>query len=97
MRNLAQLVLEENKVLKDHLEMEEQKLLEIKKSHIQEIGRLSRRIVISESERVGLQNQIDIYKSSTEEVLRKHNDLSVEFQKRIDLQDHLNQVGDLKR
>ena len=97
MNNLAQLVLEENKVFGEKLMLEEKKCFDLQKIHVQEIGRLSKRIVISESERVNLQNQIDIYRSASDEISRKYNDLSVEFQRRVDLQDHLNQVGDLKK
>lgn len=84
-------------MLTQQLELHDNKIVEIQKSHIQEIGRLSKRIIVCEAERVALLNQIDVLQSSNDEILRKYNDYSIEAQRRIKLDDHLNQVGDLKR
>lgn len=91
------MVLEDNKVLSEQLEKEEKRILETERNKIQEIGRLSRRILVNESERVDLLNQIDILRSNNEELIKKYNDLSVECQRKIKLDEHLNQIGDLRR
>jgi hypothetical protein len=91
------LVLEENKELNESLILEDRKTFELQKSLIEEKSRLNKRIIVSETEKVYLQNQVDMYMSANEEIAQKYNNLSIEFQKKVDLQDHLNQVGDLKR
>lgn len=96
-RSQAQLVLEENKILSQQQELQERKLLEIQKNHIQEAGRLSKRIIVCEAERVNLLNQIDLLRANNEEILKKYNEYSIEAQRRVKLEDHINQVGDLKR
>jgi hypothetical protein len=96
-RSQAQLVLEENKSLVSQQELLEKKLLEIQKTHIQESSRMSKRIIIYESERVSLFNQIDILRSNNEEIFKKFNDTSLEVQRRIKLEDHLSQITDLKK
>jgi predicted secreted Zn-dependent protease len=96
-RNQAHLVLEENKMLSQQYDLQEKKLVEIQKTHIQEIGRLSKRVIVCEAERVSLLNEIDQLRANNEEMLKKYNEYSIEAQRRIKLEDHLNQVGDLKR
>jgi hypothetical protein len=93
----AELVLEENKTLHQQLKLEQKKVAEIQKNHIQELGRMSKRILICETDRVNLLNQIDVIKINSEEILKKYNDSSVEASRRIKLDEHLNQIGDLKR
>jgi hypothetical protein len=93
----AQLVLEENKYLSDNLQLEQKKLLETEKYHIQECGRLSKRIVVCESLKINLENQIDLLKENNVELMNKLNEMSVENQKRISLEDHMKQIGDLKK
>jgi len=95
--NLAHLVLEENKELNESLQLEDRKTFELQKSLIEEKSRLNKRIIVSETEKVYLQNQVDMYKSAHEDIAQRYNNLSIEFQKKVDLQDHLNQIGDLKR
>lgn len=79
------------------LELEQKKINDLQRQHIEEIGRLSRKIVLSETERVNLLNTNDVLKSNYEELLKKYNDASIEAQRRVSLNDHLNQTGDLKR
>ncbi len=94
---MAHLVLEENKELNESLILEDRKTFELQKSLIEEKSRLNKRIIVSETEKVYLQNQVDMYKSANEEIAQKYNSISIECQRRVDLQDHLNQIGDLKR
>ena len=93
----AQLVLEENKYLSDNLQLEQKKLLETEKYHIQECGRLSKRIVVCESLKINLENQIDLLKENNIELMNKLNEMSIENQKRISLEDHMKQIGYLKK
>jgi hypothetical protein len=84
-------------MLSQQYELQEKKLVEIQKAHIQETGRLSKRIIVCEAERVNLLNEIDLLRAKNEEILKKYNEYSIEAQRRIKLEDHLNQTGDLKR
>lgn len=90
-------MLEENKMLMQQLDAHEKRLVEVQKTHIQEMGRMSKRVIVCEAERVALLNQIDVLSTSNDELLRKYNDYSIEAQRRVKLDEHLNQVGDLKR
>lgn len=58
---------------------------------------MSKRIISIESEKTDLRNQIESLKLNHDELLRKHNDLFTETSRRVRLEDHLNQTGDLKR
>jgi hypothetical protein len=89
--------LEENVLFSQQLESEKNKLFDIEKHHIQELSRLSRKIVVAETEKVNLLNQIDLLKSANDDLVKKFNDVSIDLHRKIDLQDHLNQIGDLKR
>ncbi len=58
---------------------------------------MSKRIIVCESERVIMQNQLDLFRENHDVMLGKYNDSSVELQRRITLEDHLNKIGDLRR
>ena len=58
---------------------------------------MSKRIIVNEAEKNELKNQNESIKLNHDETLRKYNDLLAESQRRVTLQDHLNQTGDLKR
>ena len=58
---------------------------------------MSKRIIVNEAEKSELKNQNETIKLNHDETLRKFNDLLAESQRRVTLQDHLNQTGDLKR
>jgi hypothetical protein len=96
-RNEAKLVLEENRTLNEQLQLQSQKFTEIQKKHIQEISNLSKRNLIIESEKIAIQNEAEILKTNLSELARKYNDASVEQHRRVTLDEHLNQIGDLKR
>ncbi len=89
--------MEENVLLSQQLESEKNKFFDTEKHHIQELSRLSRKIVVAETEKVNLLNQIDILKSINDDLVKKFNDISVDLHRKVDIQDHLNQIGDLKR
>ena len=93
----AQMVLEENNVLNEKLASTQKKLMETEKARIQEVGRLSKRIVAVETERVHLLNQMDGIKMNSDTIIRKYNEISVEASRKVELNDHLNQIGDLRR
>jgi hypothetical protein len=44
-----------------------------------------------------MQNQLDLFRENHDVMLGKYNDSSVELQRRITLEDHLNKIGDLRR
>ncbi|CAF0754662.1 unnamed protein product [Brachionus calyciflorus] len=96
-KSQAELVLEENKYLSEKLRMEENKVYDSEKFKIEEVSRLSKRILICETERLELLNKIDLLESNNQEIIKKYNDISIETQRRIKLDDHLIQIGDLKR
>ncbi|RNA38115.1 centrosomal of 89 kDa [Brachionus plicatilis] len=96
-KSQAELVLEENKFLSEKLSLEEKKVYDSEKFKLEEISRLSKRILNCEVERMELLNKIDMLEANNEEIVKKFNQSSVEMQRRIKLDDHLTQIGDLKR
>jgi hypothetical protein len=58
---------------------------------------MSRRSIVAESEKMDLKNQIETLTLNLDELNRKHHDLSIESKRQIKLDDHLNQIGELKR
>ncbi len=89
--------MEENVLFSQQLESEKNKSFDMEKHHIQELSRLSRKIVVAETEKVNLLNQIDILKSTNDNLVKKFNDISIDLHRKVDIQDHLNQIGDFKR
>ncbi len=69
----------------------------MEKHHIQELSRLSRKIVVAETEKVNLLNQLDVFKLANDDLVKKFNDISIDLHRKVDIQDHLNQIGDFKR
>lgn len=96
-RMQAQVVLEENAILREQNELREARIIEIEKTHIKEVGRLSKRIIISESEKVNVQNRLELFTENHNEILKKYNETSVELNRRITLEEHLKITGDLKQ
>lgn len=91
------MVLEENKFLSEKLSIEEKKVYNSEKFKIEEMSRLSKRILNCEVERIDLMNKIDVLESNNQELIRKFNETSIEMQRRVKLEDHLTQIGNLKR
>ncbi len=91
------LVLEENQVLREHQDLLQNKILDIQKIHIKEIGSLSKQVIISSSDKNDMQNQITTLKFNMEDLTSRYNDLYTESQRRITLQEHMRQTGELKR
>ena len=80
----------------EQIQAEKYILFEVQKQHIQEIGRLSKRIVVSESERVNLLNQLDLLKDSNAEILSKYNRMSADYERRVSIAEHTKQINELK-
>lgn len=91
------MVLEENKFLSEKLSLEEQKVYDSEKYKLEEISKLSRRILNCEVERLDLMNKIEMLETNNQEIIKKFNDTSIEMQRRVKLDDHLTQIGNLKR
>lgn len=58
---------------------------------------MSKRIIVNEAEKDDLRNQIEAFKFNYDELNKKYTDCLAESQRRIRLQDHLTQTGDLKK
>lgn len=91
------MVLEENIFLSEKLSLEEKKVYNSEKFKIEEMSRLSKRILNCEVERIDLLNKIDMLESNNQEIIRKFNETSIEMQRRVKLEDHLTEIGNLKR
>jgi hypothetical protein len=61
------------------------------------VGNLSKRIIVNDSEKNELKNHNESLKLNNDELLRKYNDLLADSQRKVSLQDHLSQTGELKR
>ena len=90
-------MLDENKMLKEEIELMQSKLQDLQKNQIKEVGALSKKIIVSETDKTDLRNQIEVLKANYDELLRKYNETLSQSQRRIPLQEHLNQTGELKR
>lgn len=58
---------------------------------------MSKRIIVSEAEKTDLKNHIETLKFNYDELTKKFNDCLAEAQRRVRLQDHLSQTGELKK
>jgi hypothetical protein len=61
------------------------------------VGDLSKRLVINDAEKSDLKNQIQLLRGDYDQLLRKYNDSVAESQRKVKLQEHLAQTGELKR
>jgi hypothetical protein len=66
-------------------------------NQIKIVGDLSKRLVINEAEKSDFRNQIQLLKGDYDQLLRKYNDSVAESQRKVKLQEHLSQTGELKR
>lgn len=96
-KSQGQLVFEENKYLNEKLRGEQEKRLESERAYLQEAGRLSKRLIAYEAERVKLLGRIEVANESKLSIEKKFHDVSLELSKRVKLDDHLNQVNDLMK
>lgn len=64
---------------------------------MKEIGRLAKRIILAESDKVNLQNQLQLFSDNHDTMLAKYNQSSLELNRRITLEDHLKQIGQVTR
>jgi regulator of replication initiation timing len=90
-------VLEENNLLRESLEQKEARLAETERAHIKEVGRLAKRLIVAESEKVNVLGQLDLFRENHDELLKKFQRASVELQRRVTLEDHLGKTADLQR
>lgn len=96
-RQQAEVVLEENGLLRESLEQKEARLAEAERTHIKEVGRLAKRLIIVESDKVNVLGQLDLFQENHDELAKKFNRASAELQRRVTLEEHLNKTGDLQR
>ena len=61
------------------------------------VGNLSKKVILAESDKTDLKNQIETLNFNNEDLSRKYNEVFAEVQKRVTLQDHLRQTSDLNR
>ena len=61
------------------------------------MGNLSKRAILSESEKIDLTNKIEMLNFTNEDLTHKYNELSAELQRRVTLKEFMKQTGDLKR
>ena len=96
-RQQAEVVLEENGLLRESLEQKETRLVEAERAHVKELGRLSKRLIVAESNKVNVLGQLDLFQENHDELTKKFNRASAELQRRVTLEEHLNKTGDLQR
>jgi len=96
-RMQAEVVLEENTILREQAALREARQVEMEKMHVKEVGRLSKRIIVTESDKVNLQSQLDLFAENHDELLKKLERCSQEMQRRMTVEEHLKVSGDLTR
>jgi hypothetical protein len=95
--NQAKLVLTENKVLNNELKLKEKQLSSLQILHTNIIGRFSKRVIICQTDRIRMLNQIDILKNSKEEIIEIYNNLSHEHSRCVKFNDHLLEIANLNQ
>ena len=96
-RMQAEVVLEENSILREEGALREARLVEAERMHVKEVGRLSKRIIMSESDKVNLQGQLDLFAENHDELVKRLERCSLEVQRRITVEEHVKVSGDLTR
>ncbi|TRZ01515.1 hypothetical protein DNTS_007830 [Danionella cerebrum] len=93
----ARLVLEENQVLIEQLELQHAKAKEAQSKHAQEVCKASKKLMLLEAEKLGLEKELDVER-------KMHHALKTEFQKirvalehSLSLADHSAATDKLKR
>ncbi|CAF1128948.1 unnamed protein product [Rotaria sordida] len=93
----AYLVLEENKILQEHLNLQTNKLTDIQKAQIQEVSDLTRRLMIIESEKTEADRLLETMRIKNEELRKNYEKLIMDNDHRIHVDDHVREISEMKR
>ncbi|KAL3858933.1 hypothetical protein ACJMK2_009182 [Sinanodonta woodiana] len=93
----ARLVLEENQNLLEQINIKDQKALDLQQVHMREISKLSKLLALQKEEKADSEKELEELRLKYKEIKHKHDNLVLENQDKITLEEHLNQISELKR
>ncbi|XP_064641370.1 centrosomal protein of 89 kDa-like isoform X2 [Lineus longissimus] len=93
----ARLVLEENQLLMEQLEVQQNKSKDVHMSHVQEIARLSKQVVMSESEKNDFENEIAEWKQRFMGLKTKHQAMLLEDESKLTIPEHNSAVNEVRK
>ncbi|XP_048253496.1 centrosomal protein of 89 kDa-like isoform X2 [Haliotis rufescens] len=93
----AKLVLEENQVLMEQIEINQLKSKEMFNAHLQEVSRLTKKLSVSESEKLEMERDQEATRLKFSELRHKHDALLLTTGSQVTVQDHINTIADIKR
>ncbi|XP_078688483.1 centrosomal protein of 89 kDa-like isoform X4 [Branchiostoma floridae x Branchiostoma belcheri] len=92
----ARSVLEENQVLLQQLEVQQEKGADTHRRHIQEVSKLSKRLMQVESEKGEAESQLSQLKGKFNQLRRRYEHLEEESQQQMPIQRHAEEVAEFK-
>ncbi|MGH0115810.1 UNVERIFIED_CONTAM: hypothetical protein FKN15_046995 [Acipenser sinensis] len=97
LRDQARLVLEENQVLMEQLEVQQAKAKDSHNQHLHEVSKLTKQLVLLEAEKETQQEQLVECSKQLEELRSKYKHTKVNLENKVELDEHVSTVNELKR
>ncbi|XP_070188223.1 centrosomal protein of 89 kDa-like isoform X2 [Littorina saxatilis] len=93
----ARLVLEENQILIEQLDVQQNKVKDLCSTHVHEVSRLTKRLTTIETEKEEAERELDETRHKYKNVKQRYDKVLLESGSHMTMQDHINNVADLKR
>ncbi|XP_077983133.1 centrosomal protein of 89 kDa-like [Glandiceps talaboti] len=93
----AKLVLEENQLLMEQLDIQQSKQKEMHRQHLQEASRISKKLILVESEKSSLEADLSEIRHKHNNLKQKHEASLMENDQKMSIHEHYSTVADIKR
>lgn len=93
----AKLVLEENQLLLEQLDLQNEKTKQMNNAHVEEISKLTKRIVLLESDKLDLERALTDVKDKCSTMNAKLQARMIDTEINIPLPEHQNAIGEVKK
>ncbi|CAF0866434.1 unnamed protein product [Didymodactylos carnosus] len=93
----AYLVLEENKILQEQLDLQTNHLRDVQKSQIQEVSKLTKHLLLVESERTETDKNIEYVRLKNQYLTRRYEQLMFDSDHHINVEEHIKEISEMKR
>ncbi|MGH0116279.1 UNVERIFIED_CONTAM: hypothetical protein FKN15_003459 [Acipenser sinensis] len=97
LRDQARLVLEENQVLMEQLEVQQAKAKDSHNQHLHEVSKLTKQLMLLEAEKETQQEELVECSKQLEELRSKYKHAKVNLENKVELDEHVSTVNELKR
>ncbi|XP_006003679.1 centrosomal protein of 89 kDa isoform X3 [Latimeria chalumnae] len=97
LQNQAKLVLEENQLLMEQLEVQQAKAKDSHNSHVQEVSKLTKKLMLLEAEKHNQQEELLELKQQLETLRPKYQQLRASLDNKVEVDEHMTILSELQR